>query len=223
MIASLCLVLAPAVPAQPVKQEPAPQEPAKEEPAKQEPAKQEPAGPSSPVIPSPFSYTWAQLDLVRGDGDGFTDGPDGIDIHGSYDLKNQLFSYGGLALMSGDDGAADNDVNTFEIGLGYHTPINALTDFVVGGSLLYADSDAGGPGSSADDGGWSLQAGVRHNATAQFELDATLGVTDFSGVSSNTWLELGAIFHATPNLGICGTLMTSDDIDTLALGVRYSP
>jgi len=218
MIASLCLVLAPAVPAASPKQEPAPQEPAKEEPAKQEPA-----GPSSPVIPSPFSYTFVQLDLVRGDGDGFTDGPDGIDLHGSYDLKNQLFAFGGLGLMSGEVGAADFDVNTFELGLGYHTPINPLTDFVVGGSLLYADSDSGAPGSSADDGGWSLQAGVRHNATAQFELDATLGITDYSGASSNTWLELGAVFHATPNLGICGTLMTSDDIDTLGLGIRYSP
>jgi len=216
MIASLCLATALAVPAQPL-----PQDTAKQEPAPQEPAKQETAGPSAPVIPSPFSYTYAQIDLVRGDGEGFSDGPDGIDLHGSYALKDKLFVFGGIALLDGEVGAADIDIDTFELGLGWHTPLHPLTDFWAGASLLYSNSDSGAPGNTADAGGWGLQAGVRHNASAQFELDATLGVTDYSGVSSNTWLELGGIYHATAQLGLVGTVTTSDDFDALALGLRY--
>jgi hypothetical protein len=206
MIASLLLSLAPALPA--------------------EPLLQESAGPGAPIYASssPFSYTYVQGDFVRGDADGFDSGPDGIDLRGSFGFQENLFVFGGLGHVSGDVGGNnDFDVNTFDVGLGYHTPVSPTTDLVVGASLLHADSDTGGPGDTSDGGGWGLQAGVRHLASEQCELDGAIGYEDYSGSSSSTWLQLGAIYRATPQLGLCISLRSSSDIDTLSLGVRYQP
>jgi hypothetical protein len=202
MLSTLCLSLAPAFGADPLLQEPA-----------------KPAAPTAQAAAKQaFSYTYAQVDIVRGDADGFSDGPDGFDLMGSYALRdNNLFVFGGISMLSGDVGNADVDYDTYGIGLGYHTPLNPITDLVFGGSLLLADTDT-----NADGGDWSVEAGVRHNASAQFEIDGTLGITDYSGASSNVWLEFGAIYVVSPQLGICATLLTSDDIDTISLGVRYN-
>jgi hypothetical protein len=201
MIANLLLSVLPVLPADPL-----PQEPAK------------PAATASNSAGSPFSYTYVQLDFIHGDIDGFSDGPDGFDLLGSYQLQNpNLFVFGGITMLSGDVGAADVDWDTYAIGLGYHTPLAPITDLVFGGSLLLLDTDT-----SADGTGWSLEAGVRHNASEQFEVDGTIGVTDFSDTSSNVWLELGAIYKVSPQLGILGTLLTSDDMDTISIGVRYN-
>ena len=205
MIASLCLALAPTLvdstQAQPQQPEPAaPKASAKEANA------------------STFSYTYAQLELVRGDADGFSDGPDGFEVSGSYGLQNNLFVFGGLSFLNGDVGAASVDVDTLEIGLGYHQPLARPTDLVLGMSFLRANVDPG-----SDSNGYKLSAGVRHEANAQFELDGSVGYTDFDEGSGDVWLELGGIYRATPQLGVLATLYTSDDIDTISLGVRWQP
>jgi hypothetical protein len=205
MIASLCLALAPTLvdstQAQPQQPEPAaPKASAKEANA------------------STFSYTYAQLELVRGDADGFSDGPDGFEISGSYGLQSNLFVFGGLSFLNGDVGAASVDVDTLEIGLGYHQPLARPTDLVLGMSFLRANVDPG-----SDSNGYKLSAGVRHEANAQFELDGSVGYTDFDEGSGDVWLELGGIYRATPQLGLLATLYTSDDIDTISLGVRWQP
>jgi hypothetical protein len=203
MIANLCLLLAPLLGAEPLLQD------------------AKPSG--TPAATSGLSYTYVQFDIIRGDGHGFGNGPDGIDLRGSYAFEEGLFVFGGVSHTSGDVGNSSLDVNTIGVGLGFHTALDARTDLVLGGSLLHAESDSGAPGGSADGDGYSLQAGLRHDASAQFELSGTLGFSDYDKSDSNTWIELGVVYRATPKLGLCGTLSTSDDFNALSFGLRYQP
>jgi len=209
MIASLCLSLAPSVVGPTLAQDAAAPAPA--------------AG--------ALSYTYGQLDFIRGDGDGFSDGPNGWALHGSYALKDQLFLFGGLGHQTGDvdtatkggTTSANKDINSLEIGIGYHSPIDSQTDLVFGASIGHANSDSGTPNSSPDGIGYTLQGGVRHAIGDKWEIDGTVGYTDFSSSSSDTWLALGGVYRVTPNLGLCGGLMVSDSLDTFSLGIRYQP
>jgi len=202
LIATLCLAVAPSLVDQPQPwQEPTPT-----------------VAPGKTAKNSIFSYTYVQLNLVLGDADGFSDGPDGIDLSGSYGFDNNLFVFGGLQHLSGEVGPTDVDIDTLKIGLGYHQPIVQNTDLVLGVALMHADAD---PGSSQD--GYELRAGVRNQTTEQVELDGALGFTDFDDSDSNVFLEVGAVYRATPQLGLLATIYFSDDIDTFSIGARYQP
>jgi long-subunit fatty acid transport protein len=202
MIASLCLSLAPSVAGPTLAQD---------------------AAAPAPVAAGALSYTYGQFDFIRGDGDGFNDGPNGWALHGSYALQDKLFLFGGLGHQTGEVSNANKDVNSLSIGIGYHSPIDPGTDLVFGASLAHANSESGTPNSSIDGTGYTLQGGVRHAIGDKWELDGTVGYTDFSSSSSNTWLEVGGVYRMTPNLGLCGALMVSDNIDTFSLGIRYQP
>jgi hypothetical protein len=124
----------------------------------------------------------------------------------------------GVSFLSGDVGPANVDVDTLELGIGYHQPLATQTDLVLGGSFLHANADPG-----SDGNGYKLSAGVRHLASEQFELDGSIGYTDYDFSSGNVWLEFGGIFRATPQLGVLATVYTDDDIDTISIGVRWTP
>jgi hypothetical protein len=209
MIASLCLALAPAL---------VDQSQSQSQPQSQPQEPKASAAPAKEAKTSTFSYTYVQAELVRGDADGFSDGPDGIELSGSYGLQGNLFVFGGISFLNGDVGPGDVDVDTLEIGIGYHQPLARPTDLVLGMSFLRANVDPG-----SDSNGYKLSAGVRHEASAQFELDGSVGYTDFDEGSGDVWLELGGVYRATPQLGLLATIYTSDDIDTITLGVRWHP
>jgi hypothetical protein len=207
MIASLCLALAPTAPAQPLLQEPS-------EPAPQAQAQ---------VNSGPFSYTYIQADIIRGDGDGFSGGPDGLALSGAYALTKELFVFGGFGHLDGEIGGTDVDTSTIGAGLGLHMPASPTTDLVFGLSFLHGDSDNAAPAWSPDGTGYGLDIGLRHAADEKLELNGGVSYQDFDDSSSMTALRGGVVYHATKNVGICGGLSFSSEFDQLTLGVRWQP
>jgi hypothetical protein len=207
MIATICLTLAPTLPAEPILQEPV----------------QESAPVATHASTSPFSYTFVQGDIIRGDGDGFSGGPDGLALSGSFAVTKELFVFGGLGHLDGEIGPDDVGTNTVGAGLGFHMPTSPTTDFVVGFSLLHADSNNQAPAWSPDGVGYGVDIGLRHAADEKLELDGGIGYQDFDSSSSITALRAGLVYHATKNIGICGGLSFSSEFDQLTVGVRWQP
>ncbi|MBK7642345.1 MAG: autotransporter domain-containing protein [Planctomycetes bacterium] len=210
MIASLLLALAPSA---------LPQQSSSQAPQENTPPPQLAARTPS----SPFSYTYAQFDIVRGDGHGYDSGPTGIDLHGAYEFQQGLFVFGGWTHLGGDVGNASPDTDVLAIGLGFHTPVNPRTDLVFGVDLAHAHTNTGATGGAANGDGYGFDVTLRHLATDQFELNGGLGYSDFNDSDSQTNLHVGAIFRATQNLGVCLNLSTSDDLNSIAIGLRYQP
>lgn len=170
-----------------------------------------------------LSYTYLQVDLLRGDGDGFSTGPNGFDLKGSFGLAKNFFAFGGIDHLNGKSGGSSIDVNTFELGLGFYTPVDPRADLVLRGSLLHAKADSGAPGSSGDGNGYSVSVGLRSPLSKELEVDGAIGFTDYDNSDSDTWLEAGALWHATPNLGMRVGLYTADHYDALMFGLRWQP
>ena len=249
MIANLCLLLAPVfgpsttiqdpqpAPAPQPAPTPPPEEvkpvheeappPPKEEPPppKEEPRPAPPKQESSkPASTSKFSYTWAEFDIIRGDGTGYGDGPNGWDIHGSYGLDAPgLFIFGGVSHLSGNIGAVSPDTNTLTIGFGIHTPINPKTDFVADLSLKQANTESGAPSWPNDGTGYGIDVGVRHMASDVLEVNGGILFTDFDNSDSETTLHFGLVYYAGQNIGLVTNVSTSDDLEALTLGIRYTP
>jgi hypothetical protein len=252
MIANLCLLLAPVLapsttiqdpqPAPPAQQPPAPPpqdpQPAKQEtppppqpapepapPPKEEP-KPEPVKPEAqkPVAKPRLGYTWGQFDIIRGDGDGYGDGPDGWDIHGSYALGQPgIYLFGGVSHLSGNVGTVSPDTNTLTIGAGMHTPISPVTDFVAEVSFKHANSESNAPSAAFDGAGYGIDVGLRHLVNDQLEVNGGALFTDFDSSDSEATLHFGLVYYASPQVGLCTNVTTSNDLDTLTLGVRYTP
>jgi len=252
MIANLCLLLAPALapsatiqepqPAPPPQQPPAPAQeeakpvqqetppPPKPEPEpKPEPKPKEEPRPEPPAVfrsanSSPLGYTYWQFDVVRGDGDGYLDGPDGFDVHGSYALAQPgLFLFGGFSHLSGSVGFSSPDTNNLTVGAGMHTPINPLTDVVFEVSAMHANAESQSPSSAFNGWGYGVGAGLRHMATESLEVNGGMRFTEFDDSDSEFTLHAGLVYRASPVIGLCTDVTTSDDLDTLTLGIRYTP
>jgi len=211
MLASVALALAQALAAEPLPQQ-----------------KPHAAG----VGPSPhvrearplFSYTFAQIDAVFGDGDGYDSGPDGFDLLGSYELEQKgLCVFGGLSHLSGDVGNSSPDTDKLTLGLGFHKPIEPSTDLVVGLSLMHAHTQTNATSGAANGNGYGLEVGLRHMSTEDLELDGSIGYSNFDDSSSQTTLRVGLIYSVSPKIGFCGNLSTSSDLNALTLGLRYTP
>lgn len=207
MIASLCLALASNAPVEPLLQEQA------------EPAPQA----ESQTNTGRFSYTWIQGDILRGDGDGFSGGPDGLRLSGAFALTKELFLFGELGHWDGEIGAVDVDTNLIGAGLGLHMPTSATTDLVFGLSLLHGDSDDSAPAWSPDGIGYGVGIGVRHAADDKLEINGGVDYRNFDDSSSLTQLHGGVVYRATKNVGITGGLSFSSEYDELSVGVRWQP
>jgi len=217
---------APQPPPQPPPAEPPPPPPPppKEVLAVQEPAQPAPRAPTQAELNSgPFSYTYIQGDIIRGDGDGFSGGPDGLALSGAYALTKELFVFGGLGHLDGEIGGTDVDSETIGAGLGLHMPASPTTDLVFGLSLLHGDSENAAPAWCPDGTGYGLDIGLRHAADEKLELNGGVSYQDFEDSSSMTALRGGLVYHATKNVGICGGLSFSNEFDQLTVGVRWQP
>ena len=250
MIANLCLLLAPVLASNATIQDPQPAPPPQPPaPAPQEvqPVKQETPPPPQPEpepappkeeahaavfepgsvqlpAPSKLGYTYWQFDVVRGDGDGYIDGPDGFDLHGSYALAQPgLFVFGGFSHLSGSVGFSSPDTNTLTVGAGIHTAINPLTDAVFDVSAMHANAESGSPSSAFNGWGYGVGAGLRHMATESLEVNGGVRFTEFDDSDSEFTIHAGLVYRASPLIGLCTDVSTSDDLDTLTLGIRYTP
>jgi type 1 fimbria pilin len=107
--------------------------------------------------------------------------------------------------------------------VGLHTPVNPSTDFVADVSLMHAHSETQAPPGASDGSGYGLGVGLRHLANEQLEVNGGLLFTDFDDSDSEATLHFGLVYHASPSVGLCTNVSASDDLDTLTLGLRFTP
>ena len=171
----------------------------------------------TPIKAADFSYNYGQftfddvdvdLGVVSVDGDGFS-------LAGSFEISPDMFieaHYGSWDFDGGVDGTG------YEIGVGYHMPMNPKTDMVFG--LSFGNIDFDGPGGSADSDIFAVSAGVRHQLDSKIELDAEVAYVDYDEGDSDFGFEIGAQYAFTKNVSGIISLGFGDDVDTLSFGAR---
>lgn len=171
---------------------------------------------------SPLSYSHAGVGYMTGD---IADVDfSGFGIYGSYALNDSFFVIGDYTSISSDDkfeiesGSDDIEATQFSIGLGFHTPISDVTDFVA--TLSYADAEVEFFDLTEDGNGYILSAGVRAKPTQEIELQALLNYADVED-DSETGYMLGARYFTMPTLSLGLNYGSSDDFDSFSFDVRF--
>ncbi len=115
------------------------------------------------------------------------------------------------------DNTSDITVDTIELGLSYHAPINAKTDLTTHVIVVYKDTDT----ALADDTGYALGFGVRHQVSDIVEIGANISYEDIYDADDTTY-ELNARFTVNKSVSLGLTASTSDEnVDTVSAHVRY--
>lgn len=177
---------------------------------------------TSAVRDNGFSYDYVQAGYENRDWDGGWE-TDGIDFKLAHALDEHLFIRGGLQFFDGDvDIPAwaarwiDDDVDGWELsaGLGFHTPLKPGLDLVMTGDIVHVDTDID------DETGFALTGGIRHETTAQLELNGGVFVQDVG--ESEVGLFGGALFHATQKVDLGAELRLGDDLTQFGVFGRYN-
>lgn len=167
----------------------------------------------------PFSYSFAEVSVFRTDIDDFDEESDGFGLQGAYGFAENFYVFAGASRESVDvSGFGDLDVDTVQVGAGFHTPIGDRTDFV--GELAYVHAEAELAGVDDSEDGWAASVGVRHWLAERFEVDGSITHVDLD--DSDTGFGFGGQFYATEKLSIGASYTVFDDTDTIALGVRFN-
>jgi opacity protein-like surface antigen len=140
---------------------------------------------------------------------------DGFAISGQYALGDKMFLLGEWQEQNYDFGI---DGHQYEIGGGFHHPINSTLDFV--GSLSYLDSKVNAGAISVSDNGFGLGAGIRTRINKDFELDASLKYVDFDKGGSDTGISANGRWYFKKSMALSFGVDSSDNVDVWHLGFR---
>ena len=173
---------------------------------------------------SALSYTYAGIGYETGDIADIDFS--GFGIYGSKALNESFFITGSYLSIESDDQFTDGFVTDeieatgFNLGIGFHTPINSTVDFV--STLSYADAEVEFADDSEDGNGYILAAGVRALPSDVLELSAFIDYADVDG-GSETGYSLGARYFTTPDILLGLGYGSSDDFDAITFDVRFDP
>jgi|TARA_B110000208_G_C11591831_1_gene366582 hypothetical protein len=169
-----------------------------------------------------LSYTYAGIGYETGDIADIDFS--GFGIYGSKALNESFFITGSYLSIESDDqftdGLVTDDIEAtgFNIGVGFHTPINSTVDFV--STLSYSDAEVEFADISEDGNGYVLAAGVRALPSDVLELSAFIDYADVDD-GSETGYSLGARYFATPDVSLGLGYGSSDDFDAITFDVRF--
>lgn len=169
-----------------------------------------------------LSYTYAGIGYETGDIADIDFS--GFGIYGSKALNESFFLTGSYLSIESDDqftdGLVTDDIEAtgFNIGVGFHTPINSTVDFV--STLSYSDAEVEFADISEDGNGYVLAAGVRALPSDVLELSAFIDYADVDD-GSETGYSLGARYFATPDVSLGLGYGSSDDFDAITFDVRF--
>lgn len=136
--------------------------------------------------------------------------PDGFVLSSKYLLNSNIYFNGEYS--SFEEGSFDFDMLT--LGAGYRMPINATTDAYFGANFERIDND------SADENGYSINAGLRSMVTEQVELMGEVGYYDVD--DGDATLKVGANYYFTPQWAVGASYKLIDDLDIMQVTARYS-
>lgn len=166
-----------------------------------------------------FDYTYGQVGYETGDFDGLT-------LTGSFEVNEEVFVLARYAALTNDDAGIDVDYTDISVGAGYHMPIDEKTDAVFTVSFDSAEVDIPSvtilgftfPGSTVDDTGILLTAGVRHNLNANVELAG--GIYHNTTFTGDTGFHGEARYNINNEMSAGLSFMTGDFLDGLGINFR---
>lgn len=171
---------------------------------------------------SNISYTY--VGLAYQTGEVLDEDFSGFGIGGSTALSDAVFLIGQYSSLTSNDeydvgfGYDDIEATQFNLGIGFHTPIEANVDFVA--ALSYADAEVEYLGLTEDGNGYLVNAGVRAKPTDALEFGASINYADIED-EGETGYSLSARFFAVPKVSIGLGYGSADDVDTVSLDVRF--
>jgi hypothetical protein len=169
-----------------------------------------------------LSYTYVGVGYETGDiADIDTSG---FGIYGSKALNDSFFLEGSYLSIESDDqftdGFVTDDIEAtgFNIGIGFHTPINPTVDFV--STLSYSDVEVEFADESEDGNGYIIAAGVRAMPSDVLELSAFIDYADIED-GSETGYSFAARYFTTPDISLGLGYGSSDDFDAITFDIRF--
>ncbi len=210
----------------------------------------------------PLSYTYLQADYINQDVDLFEDDDlldnfiddfddgNGFGFQGSYLFAENLFAFGGYSESdvdftfvtdTGQVFSAGEDINVFEVGLGFRAPMAEKTDLVLRGSYIDVDVGDFSFGANENDNiddvndiedafddlnedstdGFAADINLRSQLTGWLEGNVGVRYTDLDTGDDFSFVG-GLLYEFTPNMGINVSVDAGDELRTYRAGFRYS-
>lgn len=181
---------------------------------------------SSNALSKEISYDYVQgtyLSLTDS-GLGFDVDADGFDAGGSFSISPNIAFTVSFGTINFDRFLGiDVDATELDFGITAHKSIAPGTDIIGNFSVVNVELEAsdGFTTITDDDTGNAITIGVRHMATENTEINASLVRVDIFDDSANTF-GFGARFYTNEKFSIGVGYSTGDDVDSLSLSARIN-
>ncbi len=154
-----------------------------------------------------FDFGWGSIDFddTSADGDGFS-------LGGSVVVADNLHIFASYLGADLDFGV---DATSYNVGLGYNTPVSDKVDFVAGVSYEYVEI---GP---FDENGYGLSVGLRFAASTDLEFRASLGYVDLGDAGDDTAVGAGFLYDLSDNFAFGLNGSWSDDASVYGINGRW--
>lgn len=162
-----------------------------------------------------MSYSYVDVGYVESDVD---DAPsaDGFGVRGSAAFAENWFVFGEYS--SQDLGPAE--IDQFAVGFGGRYGLTQEMDLV--GRVGYVDGEASAGPFTIDVDGYLLSVGLRGQIGEGFELEGRIDHVDLGDDGDDTSIAIAGRYFFTEMFAIGAELSSSDDVDTIFAGVRFS-
>jgi hypothetical protein len=197
---------------------------------------------------SELSYSFVEADYVQANVDDQFVGDVYINptlvgwgLKGSFEISDKFYFFGGYT--SGKDDVLnysdvdlsytlDANLDRWNLGFGYHTPIMDNTDFVAELGYIQYDykfdyketylGDNYSESFKTDAGGARLSGGLRSALGENFEAYGMLNFTDSQDIEGDFSGNIGGQYKFNPTWGITGDIEFAKDSAIYTVGVRAS-
>jgi hypothetical protein len=173
----------------------------------------------TPALAETPSYNYVTLgwqSVTLDDGSFDVDG-DGFGVGGSFEVAENWHILGGYSSLGFDFGV---DLDTLQLGGGFHTDISDTTNFYA--DLLWVSAEVSAPGfGSADDDGYGLSIGVRSNVSDRVELNGGLSYVDYGDGGDGTAFSGSAWYKFTEQFALGATVGIEEDVTGFGVGGRF--
>ncbi len=172
----------------------------------------------SRVIPSWFSYSYAELEYVDMD-EGFS----GLSAGVSFDIKPNWNIMGQYLFASNSKYNVDLDYRVVSVGGGYHYQLKNFekSDLMFHASLLQGKSEwATQSNVKGDDKDSGIRLGARLRFEPQPDLEVNADISYNSLFDNNLTFTPGVLYKINPQFAVKGSFEFGD-LDMLSIGVRY--
>jgi hypothetical protein len=164
-----------------------------------------------------MSYSFVDLGYVETDIDSVGPSLDGFALRGSIGFAEYYFAFAEYSSQS----VSGVDFDQTTVGLGGHYGLSDSLDLV--GRAGWFKADVSGGGTSFDDDGYLVSAGLRGKMGDKVELEGSVIYTDLGGSGGDdTAVAVGGRYYFTRNLALGAEYQHGNDSSTILLGGRYS-